>query len=66
MRGAVGVAQRIASPEGERSGSAFEAPAFVSGLDDVAMMGDPVEQCSGHLGIAKDSLPLTERKVCGD
>ena len=31
---------------------AFEAPTVVAGLDDVAAMGQPVEQRSGHLGIA--------------
>jgi hypothetical protein len=30
------------------------------------MMGEPVEQCSGHFGIAEDGRPLAEREVCGD
>ncbi len=25
----------------------------VAGLDDAAMVGDPIKQCGGHLGIAK-------------
>jgi hypothetical protein len=29
--------------------AAFESPAVVSGLDDVTVMGQPVEQCGGHL-----------------
>jgi hypothetical protein len=33
--------------------AAFESPAVVSGLDDVTVMGQPVEQCGGHLGVAE-------------
>lgn len=32
----------------------------VSGFEDVAMMGEPVEQRRGHLGIAEDAGPFTE------
>jgi hypothetical protein len=46
--------------------AAFEAPGFVSGLDDLAMMGEAIEQCSGHLGVAEDGGPFTERQVGGD
>jgi len=31
---------------------AFEAPTVVAGLDDVAVMGQPVEQRGGHLSVA--------------
>ena len=34
-------------------GSAFEAPAVVSGLDDVAVVGQTIEQRSGHLGVTE-------------
>lgn len=37
----------------------FEAPAVVAGFDDVAMVGNAVEQRGGHLGVAKDGRPLT-------
>ena len=32
----------------------FEAPAFVAGLDDVAVVGEPVKQRDRHLGVAED------------
>jgi hypothetical protein len=35
----------------------LEAPAFVAGLDDVAVMREAVEQRGRHLGIAKDGWP---------
>ena len=34
----------------------LEAPAFVAGLDDVAVVGQPVEQRSSHLGIAEGEV----------
>lgn len=45
--------------------AAFEAPEFVSGLDDLAMMGEPIEQRGGHLGIAEDGGPFAECQVGG-
>ena len=44
----------------------LEAPAFVAGLDDLAMVGEPVEQRGGHLRVAEDGRPLTERQVGRD
>ena len=46
-------------------GSAFEAPAVVPGLDDIAVMGETIEQSGRHLGVAEDGGPFTEGKVCG-
>ena len=40
---------RAAGTAGVRSGAVLEAPAFVAGLDDLAMMGETVEQRGGHL-----------------
>ena len=37
-------------------GSAFEAPAVVAGLDDIAVMGETIEQRGCHLGIAEDGI----------
>src|SRR6266571_3381060 len=34
---------------------ALEAPAIVAGLDDVAVVGQAVEQRSGHFGITEDA-----------
>jgi chromosome condensin MukBEF MukE localization factor len=33
--------------------SSLEASRFVSGLNDLAMVGQPVEECSRHFGIAE-------------
>jgi len=38
----------------------------VSGFEDVAAVGEPVEQRGSHLCVAKDACPLTEAKVGGD
>ena len=46
--------------------AALEAPGFVSGLDDLAMMGEAVEQRGGHLGIAEDARPFAEGEIGGD
>jgi len=43
----------------------FEAPAVVAGFDDVAMVGNTVEQCGGHLGVAKDGRPDAEPLPAG-
>ena len=40
--------------------TAFEAPVVVAGLDDVGVMGQPVEQRSGHLDIAEHAGPFAE------
>ena len=41
-------------------------PALVAGLHDVAMVGEAIEQRSGHLGVAKDAGPLREGEVGRD
>jgi hypothetical protein len=46
--------------------AAFEAPAVVTGLDDVTVVGQPVEQRGRHLGIAKHIGPLSECEIGGD
>ena len=48
------------------SGAVPEAPALVAGLDDLAVMGEAVEQGRGHLGVAEDARPLAEGEVGGD
>jgi hypothetical protein len=47
-------------------GTVFEAEAVVSGLQDVAVMGQPIEQRGCHLGVAKDGSPFAEAEVGGD
>src|SRR5260370_27503259 len=46
--------------------AAFESPAVVTGLDDVAMVSQAVEQCSGHFGVAEHAGPFAEREIGGD
>ena len=46
--------------------SAFEAPAVVSGLDDIAVVRQTIEERGRHLGICEDTGPLTEGQVGGD
>lgn len=49
------------------SGAVLEAPALVAGLDDLAMVGEPVEQRRGHLGVAGEhAWPFPEGEVGGD
>jgi len=50
-----------ASPEGALevlivygSDAVFEAPAFVTGFDNVTMMRETVKECGCHFGIAED------------
>jgi uncharacterized Zn finger protein len=42
-------------------GSALEAPTVVAGFDDVAVVGQPIEQRGGHLGVAEHARPFAER-----
>src|SRR5207247_302622 len=44
----------------------LEAPAVVAGLDDVAVVGQAIEQRGRHLGIAEDARPFPEGEVRGD
>ena len=38
--------------------SLFEAPRVVSGLDNIAMMGDAIEEGCSHFGVAEDADPF--------
>jgi len=46
--------------------AAFESPAVIAGLDDVAMASQAVEQRGRHLCIAEHAGPLAEREIGGD
>jgi hypothetical protein len=48
------------------SAAVLEPPAVAAGLDDVAVVGDAVEECGRHFGIAEHAGPLAERQVVGD
>ncbi len=43
-----------------------EAPGLVAGFHDVAVMGEPVQQSGGHLGIDEHAAPLAETQVGRD
>lgn len=44
----------------------MEPPAFVAGLDDIAVMGQAVEHCGGHFGVAEHGRPFLEVEIGGD
>ena len=44
----------------------LESPGLVTGLDDLAVVCEAVEQRRRHLGIPEDGGPLAEREVGGD
>ena len=46
--------------------SALESPAIVAGLDNVAVMGQSVEQRGGHFGVAEHARPFAEGEIGGD
>jgi hypothetical protein len=48
------------------SGAVLEAPGLVAGLDDLAVMGQAIEECGGHLGVAEDARPFAEGEIGGD
>src|SRR3546814_15810602 len=47
-------------------GAVLEPPALVAGLDDVAVVGEAVEERGGHLGVAEHRGPLGKGQVGGD
>lgn len=40
--------------------------AVIAGFDHIPLVGQPIEQCGGHLGSTKYAAPLTEAEVGGD
>lgn len=44
----------------------FEPEAVVSGLEDMAVMGQPVEQRGRHLGVAEYAGPFGKAEIGGD
>ena len=46
--------------------SVLEAPAVVAGLDDIAVVGQSIEQGGRHLGIAEHARPFAEGEIGGD
>ena len=57
------VAERFLAPR--LSGAITDAPALVSGLDDVAVVGQAIEERGGHLGVAEHRWPFGEGEIGG-
>jgi hypothetical protein len=49
-----------------QSVAVFEAPTGIAGLDDVAMVRQPIEHGGGHLGVAEHLGPIGEGQIGGD
>ncbi len=45
---------------GFESGAVSEAPTFIASFDNIAMMGQPVEQSRRHFGIAEHTWPFAK------
>ena len=48
-----------------RSSPVFEPPALVAGLDDIAVVRQPVEHGGRHFGVAEDLRPVGEGEIRG-
>src|SRR5207302_5837706 len=46
------------------SGAVFEAPALVAGFENVAVMGQAIEQRRRHLGVAEYARPFGDGEIC--
>ena len=44
----------------------LEAPAVISGFDDVAMVSEAVKERRGHFGVPKNLYPFAKAEVGGD
>ena len=66
IRRALGSSELAGFAEAETSASclvviaALESPAIVAGLDDVAVMGQAVEQCGSYFCVAEHARPFAE------
>ena len=59
-----GIGLLLSSFCGGRAG--LEPEAVVSGFEDVAVVGEAIEQSRRHLGVAKHPGPFAEAEVRGD
>lgn len=46
--------------------AALEVEAIVSGLKDMAVMSETIQQCSDHIGIAKDASTFAKAQIGDD
>ncbi len=44
----------------------LDAPAFIAGFNDIAMMREAVEQCGRHFGITEYGWPFGKSEICCD
>ena len=44
-------------------GPALEAPTVISGLNDIAMVSEAIEQSGGHFRIGKNARPFAEGEI---
>src|SRR6202007_1681053 len=44
----------------------LEAPAVVSGFDDIAVVSEPVQQRCCHFGVGEDARPFAKGGICSD
>ena len=44
----------------------LEAPAVIAGFDDIALMGEAIEQCGCHFGVGKHAGPFCDSQMGGD
>ena len=51
---------------GDRSEPVLKTPALVAGLDDVAVVGEAIEQGAGHFRIAKNAWPFAKGEIGRD
>ena len=47
-------------------GADFEAVAVITGLQNVAAVGEAIEERGGHLGVTEDRGPFAEAQIGGD
>ena len=57
---------RAASGVRRRLCAVLEAPAIVASLDDVAVVGQPIEHGGCHFGVAEHLRPIGEGEIGGD
>ena len=47
-------------------GAGFEAISVIADLENVAAVGEPIEERGGHFGVPEDRHPFAESQVGGD
>ena len=50
----------------DQSGAVLEAPGLVAGFDDLAVVGETIEQRRCHFGVGEHAWPFAESEIGGD